>query len=62
MGQRRQRASARGRKTRVFLSPILEGAQHRPQIAALFGENVLGARRVIFVKAPLDDAAVLQRL
>jgi fatty acid desaturase len=26
----------------VFLSPILQGAQHRPQIAAFFGENVLG--------------------
>src|SRR6516162_11282098 len=47
---------------RVFLAPVPKRTQHWPQLAALGGEQILGARRVLLVEAPLDEAGLLQGL
>ena len=47
---------------RMFQTPVLECAQHRPELAALGGEQIFGARGVLLVEAPLDQIGLLQSL
>ena len=46
----------------MSLPPVAQRAQDGPQVAALVGQHVFGARRMILVEPALDDARIFQRL
>ena len=52
-----QRRSARGGPP---VAPLAHGRHHVPQVAALVGEPVLGARRMVLVGHALEDPVVHQ--
>src|SRR5262249_33818823 len=47
---------------RVALAPFEQGLENGTELLALVGQQVLGARRMLLVEAPLDDPRVLQSL
>src|SRR5262249_8114367 len=46
----------------VLLAPVEPRLENRAQRASLVGQHVVGARRMLGVKPPLDDAVLLERL
>jgi len=47
---------------RVGASPIEQRLQHRAERATFRGQQIFGARRVLLVEAPLDDAGFFEAL
>src|SRR5437763_14909714 len=47
---------------RVGASPIEQRLQYRPERATFRGQQIFGARRVLLVEAPLDDAGFFEAL
>src|SRR5215831_11350676 len=47
---------------RMLFAPGSQRPQHRSQLAALVGEQIFGAWRVLLVESPLDEAGLLQDL
>src|SRR5438477_11173599 len=46
----------------VPASPVEQRLEHRAERAALIGQDIFGARRVLLIEAPLDDAGFLEPL
>jgi len=56
------RRSVAGTVAHMAIAPLQERDQHRIEIAALIGQRIFEARRMLLIRAPLEDSGVGEAL